>query len=157
MTLVTDPSRTILPVSLLRQAPASTADCSALSEVGPLLCRALEDYFTNATGVPAAVTANSPCLEDGPDQEVRRALGLDSRIDAIEVRLKRAALAQLVDRFYGGDGSAAEDTRPLSASEERFFDRLATSVAPLLGAAWRRFRPIEPELLSHRLRRLGTG
>lgn len=148
MSLVTDPARTVAPVSLLRGAPTSTEESSALFAVGSLLGRGLEDYFASATGVPATVTAKSPTLENGSDNEVRRALGWDKTIDAVELRLARAALAQLVDRFYGGDGNSAEEAKALSASEERFFDRLANSIVPLLGAAWRRFRSIEPELLS---------
>jgi flagellar motor switch protein FliM len=98
--------------------------------------------------VPATVRAERPTLENAADKELRRALGWDPTVDAVELRLARGALAQLVDRFYGGDGNGAHEAKALSASEDRFFDRLAKSVAPLLGAAWRRFRSIEPKLLS---------
>jgi flagellar motor switch protein FliM len=45
-------------------------------------------------------------------------------------------ISQLVDRFYGGDGSVSALRTELSPVEERFFGRMGELIAPMLTAAW---------------------
>lgn len=51
---------------------------------------------------------------------------------------------QLVDRFYGGDGTVLAARLELSPAEERFFGRLGELIAPMLAAAWAEMISIDP-------------
>lgn len=142
MTLVKDLTREITPVSLLRPAGETKGE-TVLIEVGELLARGLTDYLTMLVGSPVEISASNPFLASGSQSDrVIRSFGWGSDEEPIEFSLTRHSLAQLVDRYFGGDGSVKDEKRALSPSEERFFDRMADSVAPLFSAAWKRFREI---------------
>lgn len=53
-------------------------------------------------------------------------------------------VSELVDRFYGGEGSLPTARKELSAAEDRFFGRLGGMIAPMLAAAWAEMVSIDP-------------
>jgi len=53
-------------------------------------------------------------------------------------------ISELVDRFYGGDGTVPSPRKELSAAEERYFAKLGALVTPMLAAAWAEMVKIDP-------------
>lgn len=53
-------------------------------------------------------------------------------------------ISELVDHFYGGDGTVPSPRKELSAAEQRYFAKLGALVAPMLAAAWAEMVKIEP-------------
>lgn len=53
-------------------------------------------------------------------------------------------ISELVDRFYGGDGTVLNMRAELSAAEDRFFSRLGEMIVPMLAAAWAEMVAIDP-------------
>jgi flagellar motor switch protein FliM len=53
-------------------------------------------------------------------------------------------IQSLVDRQFGGEGSAPRQQRDMVPSEHRYFERMAVGMAETLGMAWSVFTPVEP-------------
>lgn len=56
-------------------------------------------------------------------------------------------IAQLVDRFYGGNGDVQSERGSFSTAETRFASRIAGECSQLFTAAWASIFPIDPALL----------
>lgn len=144
MSLV-DANRMIEPASLVK-INKGEASYPGLDRVGEKLGRGLAHFLTGLMSASARVSLKPVAIEEnatGPF--IARTIRLQKDRGAMQVAFAPATIISLVDLYYGGDGSHADEERHvLSTAENRLLGRLVTAIATLIGSAWLGYGSLEP-------------
>jgi flagellar motor switch protein FliM len=129
------------PSTLVRQHDEPT-EYPGLDDIGRKMSRIFADLLA-ATGANAAVGASTSSVialgewrEHNKGPIVVARFRVDPFNSHVSLSIPQSFLTRLVDCFFGGHGEADPGRRPLSASEESYFVRIARALEELMPSAW---------------------
>ena len=138
------------PASLFRISDETSA-FPGLDRVGTQFAAGLADVLGSHGAAGTKVLCGDTSIttfEDWRDQSAELRAICRYRMAPLKggmlLAVPQSYITQLVDRYYGGDGSIPVKRNELSAAEERFFGRLGEKIAPMLAASWAEMVAIEP-------------
>ena len=138
------------PASLFRISDETSA-FPGLDRVGTQFAAGLADVLGSLGAAGTKVLCGDTSIttfEDWRDQSAELRAICRYRMAPLKggmlLAVPQSYITQLVDRYYGGDGSIPVKRNELSAAEERFFGRLGEKIAPMLAASWAEMVAIEP-------------
>jgi flagellar motor switch protein FliM len=142
------------PSSLIRQHDEPT-EFPGLDDIGRKLARVFVDLLAaggaTATVNPGVteVTSLGDWRENSKGPLVVARFRVDPLNAHVSLAISQTFLTRLVDCFFGGHGDADPGRRPLSASEESYFERLARGLEELMGSAWTSHASVNITLADH--------
>lgn len=142
------------PSSLIRKHDEPT-EFPGLDDIGRKLARVFVDLLAaggaTATVNPGVteVTSLGDWRENSKGPLVVARFRVDPLNANVSLAISQTFLTRLVDCFFGGHGDADSGRRPLSASEESYFERLARGLEELMGSAWTSHASVNITLADH--------
>jgi len=143
-------SPALTPATLFRDSD-ETLSFPGLERVGAQFALGLADVIGSNGGIGTKVMCGETTI--ATFAEWRDRTGSASAVGRFRMTplkggmllsLPQPYISQLVDRYYGGDGTAPATRKELSAAEERYFAKLCNLLVPMLAAAWSDMIRIEP-------------
>lgn len=147
----TQPAPSSFTPATLFRASDETLAFPGLDRVGSQFAFGLADVIGSNGGVGTKVSCGETTI--ATFAEWRDRIGVASAFcrfrmaplkGGMLLSMPQSYVGELVDRFYGGDGTVIGTRKELSASEESFFAKVGALLVPMLSAAWADMVKIEP-------------